>query len=163
MQRVNPFAPNSPVNRGMFVGRIAELVRLETSLIQAHDYLAPRWAAPDSAATQRLLGDYEIICAHLSHLGWARVTAGEQSYEVDGLADSVLEVFRAFHGALKEQDEGQAGWFESAITIAVVLLDRRRLRDPMVGLATTTTTVSFTTSSCDDPVLLAELREARRQ
>ena len=35
MQKVNPFAPNSPVNPGMFVGRFTELVRLEASLIQA--------------------------------------------------------------------------------------------------------------------------------
>jgi Cdc6-like AAA superfamily ATPase len=32
--RINPFRPNSPVNPGMFVGRVAELERLETSLLQ---------------------------------------------------------------------------------------------------------------------------------
>lgn len=35
MARVNPFRPNSPVNPGMFVGRIDELNRLESHLVQA--------------------------------------------------------------------------------------------------------------------------------
>jgi hypothetical protein len=34
MAKVNPFAPNSPVHPGMFVGRVAELVRLESCLVQ---------------------------------------------------------------------------------------------------------------------------------
>lgn len=34
MSKVNPFAPNSPVHPGMFVGRVAELTRLETALVQ---------------------------------------------------------------------------------------------------------------------------------
>lgn len=33
-QKVNPFKPNSPVQPGMFVGRLAEVQRLETCLIQ---------------------------------------------------------------------------------------------------------------------------------
>lgn len=32
--RINPFRPNSPVNPGMFVGRIDEIERLESSLLQ---------------------------------------------------------------------------------------------------------------------------------
>lgn len=32
--RINPFRPNSPVNPGMFVGRIEELKRLESSMLQ---------------------------------------------------------------------------------------------------------------------------------
>lgn len=35
MARVNPFKPNSPVNPGMFVGRLAEVERLEAHLVQA--------------------------------------------------------------------------------------------------------------------------------
>ncbi|TAK54996.1 MAG: ATP-binding protein [Gammaproteobacteria bacterium] len=35
MPKINPFAPNSPVNPGMFVGRIPELDRLEGCLLQA--------------------------------------------------------------------------------------------------------------------------------
>jgi hypothetical protein len=34
MPKLNPFAPNSPVHAGMFVGRVPELVRLESCLIQ---------------------------------------------------------------------------------------------------------------------------------
>jgi hypothetical protein len=34
MARFNPFAPNSPVHQGMFVGRVAELYRLESCLVQ---------------------------------------------------------------------------------------------------------------------------------
>jgi Cdc6-like AAA superfamily ATPase len=34
MAKVNPFAPNSPVHPGMFVGRAAELVKLESCLAQ---------------------------------------------------------------------------------------------------------------------------------
>lgn len=34
MQKVNPFAPNSPVNPGMFVGRLSEVGRLESRLLQ---------------------------------------------------------------------------------------------------------------------------------
>src|SRR5690349_10636247 len=34
MPKINPFAPNSPVNPGTFVGRLDEIDRLETSLIQ---------------------------------------------------------------------------------------------------------------------------------
>jgi hypothetical protein len=34
MPKVNPFKPNSPVNPAMFVGRIAELERLESHLVQ---------------------------------------------------------------------------------------------------------------------------------
>jgi hypothetical protein len=33
-KRINPFRPNSPVNPGMFVGRIEEIERLESSLVQ---------------------------------------------------------------------------------------------------------------------------------
>jgi len=32
--RINPFVPNSPVNPGMFVGRIDEVIRLEKALLQ---------------------------------------------------------------------------------------------------------------------------------
>ena len=32
--RTNPFRPNSPINPGMFVGRVNELGRLEQVLIQ---------------------------------------------------------------------------------------------------------------------------------
>src|SRR5438270_8650570 len=35
MPRINPFRPNSPVNPGMFVGRVTELDKLEADLIQA--------------------------------------------------------------------------------------------------------------------------------
>ena len=35
MPKINPFAPTSPVNPGMFVGRIPELDRLESCLLQA--------------------------------------------------------------------------------------------------------------------------------
>lgn len=35
MPKINPFAPNSPVNPGTFVGRLNEIRRLEVSLIQA--------------------------------------------------------------------------------------------------------------------------------
>jgi AAA ATPase domain len=35
MARINPFRPNSPVNPGMFVGRVTELDKLEADLIQA--------------------------------------------------------------------------------------------------------------------------------
>ena len=31
---INPFKPNSPSRPGMFVGRIAEIERIETALIQ---------------------------------------------------------------------------------------------------------------------------------
>jgi len=34
MTKINPFAPNSPVHSGMFVGRVSELERLERVLIQ---------------------------------------------------------------------------------------------------------------------------------
>jgi Cdc6-like AAA superfamily ATPase len=34
MAKINPFAPNSPVHSGMFVGRVAELVKLESCLVQ---------------------------------------------------------------------------------------------------------------------------------
>lgn len=34
MPKVNPFAPNSPVHPGMFVGRVAELKRIEAALAQ---------------------------------------------------------------------------------------------------------------------------------
>ena len=34
MSRINPFKPNSPVNPGMFIGRVLELQRLEDSLLQ---------------------------------------------------------------------------------------------------------------------------------
>ena len=34
MAKVNPFRPNSPVNPGMFVGRIREILRLDSHLIQ---------------------------------------------------------------------------------------------------------------------------------
>jgi Cdc6-like AAA superfamily ATPase len=34
MLKINPFAPNSPVNPGTFVGRLDEIRRLETSLVQ---------------------------------------------------------------------------------------------------------------------------------
>ena len=34
MPKINPFRPNSPVNPGMFVGRVSELDKLETSLLQ---------------------------------------------------------------------------------------------------------------------------------
>lgn len=34
MARINPFVPNSPVNPGMFVGRIDEVIRLEKALLQ---------------------------------------------------------------------------------------------------------------------------------
>lgn len=34
MPKVNPFAPNSPVHAGMFVGRVAELKRIEAALAQ---------------------------------------------------------------------------------------------------------------------------------
>lgn len=34
MGRVNPFRPNSPVNPGMFVGRVSELDKLEAALLQ---------------------------------------------------------------------------------------------------------------------------------
>ncbi len=34
MPRINPFRPNSPVNPGMFVGRLTELEKLETALLQ---------------------------------------------------------------------------------------------------------------------------------
>ena len=34
MPKSNPFAPNSPVHSGMFVGRVAELVKLESCLVQ---------------------------------------------------------------------------------------------------------------------------------
>jgi Cdc6-like AAA superfamily ATPase len=34
MPKVNPFAPNSPVHPGMFVGRVAELKRVEAALAQ---------------------------------------------------------------------------------------------------------------------------------
>ena len=33
-KRINPFRPNSPVNPGMFVGRVDELNRLEGSMLQ---------------------------------------------------------------------------------------------------------------------------------
>jgi hypothetical protein len=34
MAKINPFAPNSPVHSGMFVGRVPELVKLESCLVQ---------------------------------------------------------------------------------------------------------------------------------
>ena len=34
MAKINPFAPNSQVHPGMFVGRVAELVKLESCLVQ---------------------------------------------------------------------------------------------------------------------------------
>jgi hypothetical protein len=34
MPRVNPFRPNSPVSPGMFVGRVTELNKLESHLLQ---------------------------------------------------------------------------------------------------------------------------------
>jgi Cdc6-like AAA superfamily ATPase len=34
MPRINPFRPNSPVNPGMFVGRVDELAKLESHLLQ---------------------------------------------------------------------------------------------------------------------------------
>lgn len=34
MPKINPFAPNSPVHPGMFVGRVAELLKLESCLVQ---------------------------------------------------------------------------------------------------------------------------------
>jgi AAA ATPase domain len=34
MAKINPFKPNSPVNPGMFVGRVDEIDRLETHLVQ---------------------------------------------------------------------------------------------------------------------------------
>jgi len=34
MPKINPFAPNSPVNPGIFIGRIEEIRRLELSLMQ---------------------------------------------------------------------------------------------------------------------------------
>lgn len=34
MVKINPFSPNAPVNPGMFVGRLEELVRLERCLLQ---------------------------------------------------------------------------------------------------------------------------------
>lgn len=33
--KINPFVPNSPVNSGMFVGRLVEIVTLEKALVQA--------------------------------------------------------------------------------------------------------------------------------
>ena len=35
MAKINPFRPNSPVNPGMFVGRVKEITRLDSHLIQA--------------------------------------------------------------------------------------------------------------------------------
>ena len=34
MARINPFRPNSPINPGMFVGRVGELEKLEAALLQ---------------------------------------------------------------------------------------------------------------------------------
>jgi energy-coupling factor transporter ATP-binding protein EcfA2 len=34
MAKINPFDPNSPVHAGMFVGRVPELIRLESCLVQ---------------------------------------------------------------------------------------------------------------------------------
>jgi AAA ATPase domain len=34
MPKINPFAPNSPVHAGMFVGRVEELLKLESCLVQ---------------------------------------------------------------------------------------------------------------------------------
>lgn len=34
MPRINPFRPNSPINPGMFVGRVGELEKLEAALLQ---------------------------------------------------------------------------------------------------------------------------------
>jgi hypothetical protein len=34
MSKINPFAPNSPVHPGMFVGRVSEIIKLESSLVQ---------------------------------------------------------------------------------------------------------------------------------
>jgi hypothetical protein len=34
MAKLNPFAPNSPIHAGMFVGRVPELLRLESCLVQ---------------------------------------------------------------------------------------------------------------------------------
>jgi hypothetical protein len=32
--KINPFRPNSPINPGMFVGRVSELHALEAALLQ---------------------------------------------------------------------------------------------------------------------------------
>ena len=34
MAKINPFDPNSPVHAGMFVGRVPELIRSESCLVQ---------------------------------------------------------------------------------------------------------------------------------
>src|SRR5687768_8833618 len=34
MSKINPFRPNSPIHPGMFVGRVKELQRLESALVQ---------------------------------------------------------------------------------------------------------------------------------
>lgn len=133
----------------------------KTDRLHARDYI-PGWKRPASADEIRLADDYPVICAHLSHLGWERVTQGTQEYEPAGLPRAVLNVFRAFAKDLRAVDEGMAGWFEPQVVVAAALLDDKDFFDPKIGLVTTTSTVTLTSSSSTDPQVLADLRTWRK-
>ena len=74
MAKINPFSPNAPVNPGTFVGRLEELDRLETCLLQT----AAGQPSNFMITGERGIGKTSLL-NYLKHVAEGRIPVGERT------------------------------------------------------------------------------------